>query len=273
MKLSEKDAIHYFKLMSSLQFYVNRKLGIIDDIATSEEYSESLDVEEKLEVRDALFADIKLIDSFVKANPDNLAAKDLTIVSKWKKYVGGEFYIERFLKKYAVFIRDDDVYGVSGLHQGFDELIPKSRLPLCVKTYLLPFKGNIVYDGLFQSFNIFFGGGVKRRLKEVYMRAKQNGRIIETLEPGYAPAEAEAPVTPAKNWRPELDALASKAKMLRGGAACPAIYTPAFSLVKAGIEFAQLATSDASDWDARYKALKKVERALNKAARVLDRQE
>lgn len=37
----------------------------------------------------------------------------------------------------------------------------------------------IIYDGLLGFRNIFFGGGIKRNLKENHMQAKQNNRIIE----------------------------------------------------------------------------------------------
>ena len=76
-----------------------------------------------------------------------------------------------------------------------------------------------------------------------------------------------------KNWKPELEQLARKAKKLKGSVASPAIYSPAFSLVKASIEFAQLAVSDANDQEDLYKALQKVRRAFNKSNTVLYREE
>ena len=45
-----------------------------------------------------------------------------------------------------------------------------------------PFKGQIIYDGLLSTYKIFFGTGVKSSLREEYRVAKQNGRIIESLE-------------------------------------------------------------------------------------------
>ena len=84
-----------------------------------------------------------MIDSFVQENPQNFSEKKLSIVSNWKNYIEGDFHIERFLKRYAVFIKGADVYGVLGLHQEFNELIHRSNLPLYVNTVLLPFKGKV----------------------------------------------------------------------------------------------------------------------------------
>ena len=271
MKLTEQDAKLFFDLMWSLQYFVNKKLNIKTNLKSLDEYAECT-IEEKFEVRKALYADIKLIDSFIQENPQHFSKDKLSIVSNWKNFIAGDFYIERILKKYAVFIKGGNVYGVLGLYQGFDELVHHSNLPLYVHTVLLPFKGQIVYDGLFQAYNIYFGGGIKRNLKETYMSAKQNNRIIESLESIQKGNQKKKISKPLKDWKSELNELADKAKNLRGGSEHPAIYSPAFSLVKASIEFAQIAVSDSDDLDNLYKSLRKVELALRKSSIVLDRE-
>lgn len=272
MQLSEKDAELYYELMQALQFYVNRKLKIYPDVKTRDEYDDC-EFEEKFEVRNALFENPKLIDQFVRENPDGFSDEQLDIVSKWKNFVKGEFQIERYLKRCAILIKGDDVYGVLGINQGFDEMIPKSRLPFFILTVLLPFKGKIIYDGLFQAYNVFFGGGVKRRLKETYMTAKQNDRIIESLEPPAPQEKKKAAKKPVKDFTPVLDELAETAKGLKGGASYPAMYSPAFSLIKASIEFGNLAVDDSSTQDDFYDGLRKVQRAFRKALKVADRHE
>jgi len=272
MKLSEQDAKLFFDLMWALQFFVNQKLKILTRVKSLDDYAEC-STEEKFEVRKALYAHTKLIASFVQENPQNFSEEKLSIVSNWKNFIEGDFHIERFLKRYTVFIKGADVYGVVGLYQGFDELVHRSHLPLYVQIVLLPFKGKIVYDGIFQPYNISSGGGIKRNLRESYMTAKQNNRIIETLEPTQKGTQKKKLSKPLKNWMPELNELAGKAKNLRGSSEHPAIYSPAFNLVKASIEFAQLAVSDSADLDHLYKSLRKVERALSKSNTVLNREE
>jgi hypothetical protein len=68
-----------------------------------------------------------------------------------------------------------------------------------------------------------------------------------------------------------LDDLSRQAKKLRSSSGAPAVYSPAFSLVKASIEFAKLAVENSDDTDRLWKALKKVERATGKAETVLYR--
>lgn len=271
MKLSEQDTGLFYQIMWALQFYVNQKLRI-HDIKNLEDYSTTT-TEQMVIVRNALYENIDLIDSFIQENPRNFSTEYLAIVLEWKKFIKGSFFIERHLSKYSIFIKEDKVYGVLGLTQSFDELTYYAELPLYMDTILLPFKGKIVYDGLLESRNISFGSGIKRNLKETYMRAKQNSQIIDCLKKPQVENQNELRSKSIKDWKPELNALAHKANKLKGAADSPAIYTPAFSLVRASIEFAQLAVSDANNQEDLYKALQKVRRAFNKTGTVLYREE
>jgi len=274
MKVSDKDAELFFDLMWGLQYFVNRKNKIHTHIKSLEEYIDC-STEAKMEVRTALYSNITIIDSYVEENPQKLSADKLEIISAWKNFVQGDFLIERYLKRCAMFIENDTVYGVLGLHQSVEDIIPRYRLPMNVEAVLLPFKGKIIYDGLFQARNIFFGGGIKRDLKETYMRAKQNNRIIESFDTATkkSPKKEANKQKSSKDWTPELNALAKASKKLRGKATDPAIFSPAFSLLKASIEFAQIAVSDVNNQEDLHKALDKVRRAYNKSNTVISRQE
>jgi len=272
MTVSQKDAKVFFDLMWALQFYVNQKYKIDKSIKTLKKYY-NCPMKVKYEVRKKLFEDINVIDLFVQENPQNFPEDHLSIAKGWKNFIQGNFQIERFLKTKAIFINENNVYGVLGLYEGFDEMIHKSRLPLYVETVLLPFKGKIVYDGLFQVYNVYFGGGSKRRLKEIYMTAKQNNRIIDSFELNQEKSSIKITSTPEIDWTSELQELADRAKKLKGSSNGPAIYSPAFSLIKASIEFAQEAASNSSDLNDLYNSLKKVQRAFKKTSTVLKRQE
>ena len=178
----------------------------------------------------------------------------------------GKFHIERYLKKHAIFIAEDStVYAVSGLYQGFDEMTHKSYLPLLCETVLLPFKGKMVYDGLIKSYSVHFGGGIKSSLKDTYMRAKQNGKIIESLE-----SKNIKKKTPFRDYKKEIDALKKISKTLRGGANQPALNSPTFSLLKAAIELSEKSLEKQTDYEEVYKAIRKLDRARNKLVKTLD---
>lgn len=271
MKLSTQDADLFFEIMWPLQFFVNQRLKILPKIKTVEQYAR-LSSQDKLKVRNALFENLDLIEAFVKENPRQLSVDKLEIVASWQNCVVGDFYIERMLKKYNIFISSNDkVYAVLGLYDALEEIIHKSRLPMYVRAVLLPFKGIIIYDGLFQSTNIFFGGNITAELKEVYLSAKQNGEIIESLEPGAAPSKQQPTQTVTKDWTPILEEMLTQAKQLRGGGGQPRLNSPAFSLLRASLDLAYSAVSNPQDLDGLFKQLNKVEQAARKVENTLYR--
>ena len=109
-----------------------------------------------------------------------------------------------------------------------------------VRTVLLPFKGQIVYDGLMQPYRVIFGGGIKGELKETYLTAKQNCRVITSLgEPIYAQAGDETITLPDNG--PTITELQKMARKLRGSKDAPAVWTPSFKLAQAALDLAAAA--------------------------------
>jgi hypothetical protein len=264
MKLAKEDSDLFFKLMLPLLLHVNRKLELLPDIQTMKQF-EGVGFQDKSVIRDALYENINLIDSFIDENPEDLPMKDLAIVSGWKNFVSDDFFIERFLKKYAVFIgTNDKVYGVLSLRDSLDELVPAYALPLRVQTVLLPFRDEIIYDGFIAPYRISFGSGITGDLKRLYLKAKKREEIIVSFNPDLAAAKSKDPKKPIKDWKPEIKELIEKAAKLRGGTGQSELLSPAFSLVKASLELADLVTEKKLSQEAIYKCLSKIERQANK---------
>ena len=273
MKLSRQDADLFYTLMWPLQFFVHQRLHIVPDVDTLPAYI-ACPSDHKLQVRQALYEHVDLIDAFLQENPQHFSEETLAIIATWKHYQAGDFYIERLLKTHAIFIASDDkVYAVLALHDAFQEMFHHRQLPVFVKAVLLPFKGKIIYDGLLQGYNLFFGRGISSGLKETYLAAKQQGRIIDSLPTDALLPQATRPQTPTRDWRPDLDVLAAHVKELRAGSDQPPVLSPTFALVKASVELAQCAVATPNDVTTLWKALKKVGRAMGKVETTLDRAE
>ena len=140
-------------------------------------------------------------------------------------------------------------------------------LPAYVKTVLLPFKGKIIYDGLLEGYNIFFGGGISTDMSNTYRAAKQQGKVIESLDPGWEPSKPKISVR--KNWRPFLDELTEKASKLRATRDDPAVFGPIFNLVRVSLDLARTAAENPDDFDALDKPLHKLERAIDKTRETM----
>jgi hypothetical protein len=270
MKLSTTDAEHFFNLMWPLQFYVNQRLQISPYLNTFQEYK-AASMEEKMPIRTAVYENLPLIDDFISENPAQLPNEDLAIIQGWRKHaIVGDFFIERFLKKGAIFLGQDeaDVYQVLGLHESLEEMFGgAAALPVRVQTVLLPFKGQIIYDGLMSMYRIYFGSGVSSELRESYMAAKQNGRIITNLE---AKSTPEIINLPTKEWQKQAKNVTNASNKLKGRKNAP-VQSQAFSVLRASAELVETAVSTPNNLDELWDLHTKLQRALNRLETVLHR--
>ncbi len=161
------------------------------------------------------------------------------------------------------------VYAVLALRESLEEMVFGRPPPVLVKAVLLPFKGKIVHDGFLGLHNITFGGGIRRRLNETYLTAKQRGLIVETLEPEESPRPGRSGTDkPCRDWRPVLDDLVERAARLRGG---PLVQRAAFRLLLASARLAQDVASDPEDPLALQQAERQVRRALSGLWKTVER--
>ena len=200
MNVSPEDSRVFYKLYSSLMFFANQRLHVLDAPVADATAYEALPPESRAKVRSALYDRRELIDELIQENPDNLAAEELAIVSGWRQALVGKFYVFRHLKKYTVFLSSrgspNKAYGVVGLVDPLEDVIGPD-LPILAEAVLLPFKGQIIYDGLLSSHSISFGGGMKRMLNNEYNQAKEAFGIITSLEGQATPP----PANPAKSGK------------------------------------------------------------------------
>jgi hypothetical protein len=203
MLLEIQDGKLFFRLHWTLMCFVNQRLTVIPNKLASPDEFGALSPEVRVKVRDALNANIDLIEFFVNENPANLSDDELDIVRSWRHLVHGKFYIFRELAKYTVFLSITTppiAYGVLALSDPFDLLI-RRPLPIMVQTVLLPFKGMIVYDGLMSSYNISFGPGIRRNLNQDFKDAKARHGIVTSLPMSATPLPPKSP-KPKPNPKP-----------------------------------------------------------------------
>lgn len=238
MTLPPEEGKLFFDLMWKVQFYVNQTRGFHKNISSITEYT-NLPTEKKLKARDELWKGPELIEAYTQENPDELPPEHLEIVRRWNRHIKGSFFILRHLKKGSIFIgKDDRVYAVHGIRDPLEEVIPSYALPQMVEAVLLPFKGRIIYDGLLQGYQIYFGGGIRSDLNRTYTVAKHKNRIITTLEPELA---APVPATPRKSILPQLQDVSRAVAKVKGG---NALQNSALALARASLE---LSIADATE--------------------------
>jgi len=128
MLLSPEDARLFFTLLPALQVFGNQRLNIVKNLKDTEQYKK-ISTADRLTLRDAVYAKPEIITAFVSENPFAFSKDELEIVAGWKNYIAGDFFIERILKKYAIFIRDEKAYGVLALTEPLDYVLGGRPLP------------------------------------------------------------------------------------------------------------------------------------------------
>ena len=181
MILSEEDAKLFFELWLGLLDYVNKKYHVNPKLP---EISPKVSLPSKqiIMVADWLWEHPDEIDCYLTDN-NHLPAEHREIVSGWKSFVRGDFIVERHLKKGSIFISSDiqNIYLVKGITSPWEILLRNEPMPMMLRATLIPFRDVIISDGLVRPYDLMFGGGMKQELKDIYMKAKKNGEIIQSF--------------------------------------------------------------------------------------------
>jgi hypothetical protein len=266
VNLTPEEAKLFFELQWGLQRFANQRKGGRKDISSRDQY-EGLPVEIKLKDREALWNSPDLIDDYVKENPESLSTGNMEIIRSWRGFIKGEFLIFRHLKKFTIFIGNkNQVYGVVGLYDSLEEMIPAYDLPVMAIAVLLPFMGRIVYDGLLQSYSISFGGGIRSNLNQIYTAAKQKQRIITSLE-SVSGRQVPSVQNIVKSYLPQLEEIAAVAGKLKGKTA---LQNATLALLRASIEMAKTAESAQDDLGALFISEQKIRKAGSRLHNVLN---
>lgn len=203
MQLTKEDTDMFYKLNWSLLFYFNQKFNVIMDLKEPNFRKENLEKVAKL--HEKVHKDSSLIDSFIAENPFKFSSEELEIVSSWKKAVKSKFLIMKHGEQGTVFFEQSDnpkAYAVLGLYDDLEEIIPEEYLPVMVETTLLPFKGKIIYNGIFIPYNISFGRGIRNSFEMSFRESKSKYGILASLEEPIierSDAEVELMKTYARN--------------------------------------------------------------------------
>jgi hypothetical protein len=211
MQLTRPEADQVFRLHHQFMHFVNQQLQIDPSLKTLEQFK-YVSSESMMKIRNAFLDDSELITSYVSTNPYNDSQEDLEFISSWRHRVSGKFYMFRQLKKHMVFLTSGKepavAYGVLALAQPFEDMMQGARLPILVDAILLPYKGQIIYDGLLSRHGIYFGGGMKRLLNETYKNAKERFGIVTSLplqEHATAASKPPQKAKPKKKAKPATD--------------------------------------------------------------------
>lgn len=183
MTLSEEDAKLFYRIFFRLCDDVNRRTKTVPSLHDIPDQT-SLNPQDMIAIADVIFENPgKWIDLYLHSHEkDN--PRERSILASWKDSIRSDFTVYRHLKSGTVFIdmKTENAYLITGIISDMDEIFPSYALPLMTRTVLLPFEGKIITDGLYQTFSIVMGPGIRRTLKDTYSQIKAEGRLYQSID-------------------------------------------------------------------------------------------
>jgi len=181
MTLSQKDYYEYLNTHLNLLFFVGSYTGILNKNMEFGEFLKT-NFQTKGLCRDAFLKEKEeLLDEYI-GDGTEIPEEQLLILDGFRNSIIGRLVLLKCLSKHAIFksIEDGKFYAVKALSDSFDELIPD--YPAVFELSILPFKGQIIYDGFIKGGNVKIGTNMKKSLHQEYMQAKKNNEIITSLD-------------------------------------------------------------------------------------------
>src|SRR5688572_508326 len=178
MTLAPQEADRFYRVWWTLLSYVNSHVHLMKELPP-EPPPESVNPNDLLPVRNALWKDDSLRERFISENPHRLSPDDLDLVASWSRRVEGEFYAYRELKKHTVLLAargPAKAYGVLGIVSPIPEAFWQP-LPVLVEAVLLPFEDRVTYDSLMRTYPLTFGPGIRSSLDDQYRAARERGGV------------------------------------------------------------------------------------------------
>ena len=154
--ISKKDTKLFYKIYFALLEFTNQKYKINNKVKI---YNHNgINPFEIINIVDKFWKNKDVIIlKFCLANPYKFNKEELDITSEFKKGIRSMFIISRYEQEYTAFMDESKIYMVKGLNDNIDNIIPYNELPYVTVTSIIPFKGNLVYDGMLQGINVKTG--------------------------------------------------------------------------------------------------------------------
>lgn len=177
MILTEKEYKAFITSHIELLFYVGIQSKIIEDKMDFKGFVNS-DMEIKMQCRKFFLENPTLLDNFIHSKA-NFKIKYSSTLAGFKKAISSNFVIFKCLTKHAIFIdtKNNKFYAVKALADRFDVFF--DHFPILVEATILPFNGQLIYDGFMETSGIHFGPKMFSTMEEDYKLAKKKNQIIK----------------------------------------------------------------------------------------------
>ena len=179
MVLSTEDSTLFYNLWKPLLQYANQRTKMFPDINFKKD--KAIFAEYGCEMADWIWEHTDIIDDYLKEHP-GMKSESKDILISWKRCIHGRWIVERHLKSGSVFLgKSPYAFMVQGIVSPFEEMIGMYGTPVFIEATLIPFRDQIITDGLVKAMPIHIGPNMKSSFKDEYLTAKTEGNVITSL--------------------------------------------------------------------------------------------
>lgn len=168
-KLSNEDAVLFYKIYFGLLEYTNKKYHIQPKLKKIYKQN-NLPLELIIPIRNYLFDHRKIIDEFVKKNPYHFNNEELNLISDFKYSISDLFFIMKYDHEFTYILGKNANFAIKGLYDTIEEIIPKQSLPYVSHMKLIPFKDVIIYDGILEAIPVQMMNNMKKTLNDEFKK-------------------------------------------------------------------------------------------------------
>ena len=183
LRLAKPQVVRFYNLWGPLLEFINQETGLVSQDEMNDVFNTEAP-ETEYHLRAALWENIGVLEKFIEQNPADLKAEDLMTISAWRDFRYGRFTVTKVVYQMGIFVSYEEpyeTYAVSPLNADFRDIL--AGIPLMIQTAFIPYENVLVYDGNFGSFPIRFGSGLRQRMENWYVDAKERNRIITSFSP------------------------------------------------------------------------------------------
>lgn len=171
--LSKNAADLYYKLYFGLLEFTNSTYNVNHEIKKIYK-QEGLNVQLLRPIDDYLWKHKEAIDLFIEKNPFHFSKEELEMVGGFKSAISSsQFVVVGFEREYTQILEVESgkLYMVKGVRADLDKILNPGDLPKIIKTTLLMFHGNIIFNGFLAPAEIVFGNDFREMVLKEYQTA------------------------------------------------------------------------------------------------------
>jgi hypothetical protein len=182
MTLTQSEYKFYLNTTFELFYYVAQRTKLIP---ASFSFSDFVTDTNNLsfQSRNKLLQNPSLLYDYITSTDGRLSDEELDLLEGYRKRISDQFFVYKHLSKHTI-VRawgSHQFYAIKSLGTPLSELIIDT--PTVVNLVILPFNGQIVFDGFVERFGpiITIGPTMRKSFHAEYQAAKKNKQILMEL--------------------------------------------------------------------------------------------